>query len=353
MDTYERIADLPLEVERYELEGLGRRWSPEFERRTTVFHLHGGGHEGLGEDVCYHPDDHARQQELGPVLPLAGTWTLDSFSRHLDDLDLFPAGPPGFEVYRNYRRWAVESAALDLALRQSGRALPDVFGRRPAPVSFVVSLRLGEPPSLDPVQRRLERYPGARFKLDATPDWDDALLERLAATGSVASIDFKGAYKGTPVDVPTDAGLYERVARVFPEAWLEDPDLGPPDAASVLAPHRDRITWDAPIHSVADVESLPFPPRTLNSKPSRFGALRTLLHFYDHCEAHGIGLYGGGQAELGVGRGQIQCLASVFHADAPNDIAPSGWDWVEFPETGLHTSPLDPAFDATGFRRRA
>jgi hypothetical protein len=353
MSTYERIAGLPLEIEHYELEGFGRRFTPEFERRTTVFHLHGGGHDGLGEDVCYHPGDHAAQQELGPVLPLAGTWTLESFSRRLDEVELFPAGPPGFEVYRNYRRWAIESAALDLALRQAGRGLPDVLGRAPAPVSFVVSLRLGEPPSLDPVQRRLERYPGARFKLDATPDWDDGLLERLAATGSVASIDFKGAYKGTPVDVPTDAGLYDRVARAFPDAWLEDPDLGPPDAAAVLAPHRDRITWDAPIHSLADVESLTFPPRTLNSKPSRFGPLRALFDFYDHCEAHTIGLYGGGQAELGVGRGQIQCLASLFHADAPNDIAPSGWDWAEFPETGLQTSPLDPAFDATGFRRQA
>jgi hypothetical protein len=353
MGTYERVAELPLEIERYELEGLSRRWSEEFERRTTVFHLHGGGHEGLGEDVCYAPDDHAAQQDLGPILPLAGSWTLDSFSRHLDELDLFPGGAPGFEVFRNYRRWGVESAALDLALRQAGRSLDEALGREARAVTFVVSLRLGEPPSTEPVDRRLARYPGARFKLDAAPDWDDALLEHLAATGSVASIDFKGAYKGTPVDVTTDAGMYQRVAQAFPDAWLEDPDLGPPDAAAVLAPHRDRITWDAPIHSVADVEKLPFPPRTLNCKPSRFGPLRALLDFYDHCEAEGIELYGGGQSELGVGRGQIQCLASLFHPDTPNDIAPSGWDWFDFPETGLATSPLDPAFDGTGFRRQA
>jgi hypothetical protein len=353
MGTYERVADLPLEIERYELEGLSRRFSEEFERRTTIFHLHGGGHEGLGEDVCYAPEDHAAQLELGPVLPLAGSWTLDSFSRHLDEVDLFPGGAPGFEVFRNYRRWGVESAALDLALRQAGRSLDAAIGRTPQPIAFVVSLRLGAPPSTDPVERRLARYPGARFKLDATPDWDAALLEQLAASASVASIDFKGAYKGTPVDVPTDAGLYQRVAEAFPDAWLEDPDLGPPDAAAVLAPYRDRITWDAPIHSVADVAALPFPPRTLNCKPSRFGPLRALMDFYDHCEANGIGLYGGGQSELGVGRGQIQCLASLFHSDAPNDIAPSGWDWFEFPETGLATSPLDPAFDDTGFRRRA
>jgi hypothetical protein len=353
MGTYERLAGLPVEIEGYELEGLSRRFSEQFERRTTIFHLHGRGHEGLGEDVVYDPAAQAAQQDLGPILPLAGSWTLDSFSRHLDEVDLFPAGGPSFDVFRNYRRWGFESAALDLALRQAGRSLDEALGREPRPITFVVSLRLGEPPSTDPVDRRLERYPGTRFKLDSAPDWDDGLLEHLAGTGSVASIDFKGAYKGTPVDVPTDAGLYQRVAQAFPEAWLEDPDLGPPDAAAALAPYRDRITWDAPIHSVADVEALPFAPRTLNCKPSRFGALRALTSFYDHCEATGIALYGGGQSELGVGRGQIQCLASLFHPDTPNDIAPPGWDWFEFPETGLAASPLDPAFADTGFRRRA
>ena len=90
----------------------------------------------------------------------------------------------------------------------------------------------------------------------------------------------------------------------------------------MLAPYRDRITWDAPIHSVADVEALPFPPRTLNSKPSRFGYLREIFDFYDYCAEQGIGLYGGGMFELGPGRGQIQYLASLFHPDAPNDVAP-------------------------------
>ena len=72
----------------------------------------------------------------------------------------------------------------------------------------------------------------------------------------------------------------------------------------MLEPYRDRITWDAPIHSVADVEALPFPPRTLNSKPSRFGSLQGICDFYDHCAEHGIGLYGGGMFELGPGRGR-------------------------------------------------
>jgi len=252
-------------------------------------------------------------------------------------------------VYRLYRRWGLESAALDLALRQAGEPLHAVLGREPRPVSFVVSSRLGEPPTFDPVARRLAAYPDLRFKLDATPDWDDGLIERLVATGAVASIDFKGAYKGTTVDVRTDAGFYRRVAEAFPDAWLEDPDLTDPAADAALAPHRDRITWDAVIHSVEEIEALAFPPRTVNLKPSRFGSLQALFAGYDFCAARGIGAYGGGQYELGVGRGQIQYLASLFHPDGPNDIAPGGYDALD-PDPGLPASPLAPELAPTGFR---
>ena len=136
--------------------------------------------------------------------------------------------------------------------------------------------------------------------------------------------------------------LYRLAAEAFPEAWIEDPNLeDDADAAAALEPHRDRITWDAPIHSVADVDALPFPPRTLNVKPSRFGSLRALFEFYETCEERGIALYGGGQFELGPGRGHIQHLASLFHADAPNDVAPGAYNGR--PRDGLPESPLPPS----------
>ncbi len=118
---------------------------------------------------------------------------------------------------------------------------------------------------------------------------------------------------------------------------------------AVLAAHRDRITWDAPIHSVADVEALPFAPRMINVKPSRSGGLRPLFALYDYCEQRGIRMYGGGQFELGAGRGHIQYLASLFHADGPNDVAPGGYNDPE-PVAGLPTSPLAPRAHDRGFR---
>jgi hypothetical protein len=345
--TYAALSHLDLEIDSYALSGLTQSVSSGFTRRTTVVRLAGGGEEGIGEDVTYDEGDQLAFQEAGADVPLAGRFTVATFSEFLGGLALFPGGPSR-DDFRSYRRWAFESAALDLALRQAGRSLADAVRRPPRPVTFVVSLRLGNPPSTAPLRRLLELYPHLRFKLDATSAWDDALVEEVASLGAVDSIDLKGAYRGTVVDQPPDAALYERVVRGFPDAWIEDPALAP-ETEAVLAPARDRITWDAPIHSVADIEALPFPPRTVNVKPSRFGSLRALCEAYDYCEARGIGAYGGGQFELGPGRGQIQYLASLFHPDAPNDVAPSEFNRAE-PSPGLPSSPLEPALAPTGFR---
>lgn len=344
MTTYDRLADLPVEIERYELEGLALDVSTGFTRKTTVVRLHGGGVDGVGEDVVYTAEDHDAQQAAGPVRPLAGTWTLGDFCAHVDGLDLFGYEPRMGEVARLYRRWAFHSAALDLALRQAGRPLHDVLGRAPRPVAFVVSLHRP-----DAVPALLERYPTLRFKLDAAPDWDDALIASLRATGAVDAIDYKGLYRDTPVDTVAEPGWYRRVAEGLPDAWLEDPDLAADGIDAVLAPHRDRITWDAPIHAVADIEALPFPPRMVNLKPSRLGGLERLCAAYDYCAEHGIGAYGGGQFELGPGRGQAQLLAALFHPDAPNDLAPGGYN-LPVPPDGLPASPLPPQPAATGFR---
>jgi hypothetical protein len=192
-------------------------------------------------------------------------------------------------------------------------------------------------------------YPGTKFKLDPTRDWDAALVEELATLDAVATVDLKGAYHGTIVDNPADPALYRLVAEGFPDAWIEDPDLTSQPADATLEPYRDRITWDAIIHSVDDVEALPFPPRGLNVKPSRFGSLRALLDTYDYCAERGIVVYGGGQFELGPGRGQIQYLASLFSADAPNDVAPGGFNE---PSVGpsLPASPLEANLAPSGFR---
>jgi hypothetical protein len=347
MATYDTIAGLPLEVESYELQAVERPVSSGFVRHTTVVRLLGGGEEGSGEDVTYEVDEHERLRN-GATHDLTGASTFQGFSELVGSLDLFPYGPPEVPARRNYRRWAFESAALDLALRQAGRSLADAVGRTPGPVRFVVSRRLPKPPSVEPLRAILAVHPATQFKLDPTSEWTAEIVAELAELDAVEVLDLKGAYRGTAVDQPPDPRLYRLVAEAFPEAVIEDPDLVDPGTADALAPHRDRISWDAVIHSVGEITELPFAPRWLNIKPSRFGSCSALFDTYDYCAANDITMYGGGQFELSVGRRQIQALASIFHAEGPNDVAPLGYDG-ETVEPGTPASPLPPNGSTIGF----
>src|SRR6185312_13107457 len=220
---------------------------------------------------------------------------------------------------RLYRRWAFESAALDLALRQNGLALQAAVERVTMPVNFVVSTRVEDAAGLAPLRELRGSDPTLRFKLDATPQWSSDLVAELAALGCVDVVDMKGHYSNATVAMAPDHDLYRRVIEGLSDAWVED------------------------------IEGLPWQPRRLNLKPSRFGSVRRLFGAYDHCDAHGIGAYAGGMFEQGPGRGQLQYLASLFHPDAPNDIAPPQYNsQVIAPD--LPHAPLAPDPHPTGFR---
>ena len=85
-------------------------------------------------------------------------------------------------------------------------------------------------------------------------------------------------------------------------------------------------------------------------KPSRFGSVERLFAAYDYCDERAIGAYGGGQWELGPGRGQIQLLAALFHPGTPNDVAPREFNLE--PRAGLPESPLAVGQRETGFLAR-
>jgi hypothetical protein len=344
---YDSVADLALTVEDWSLTRHERDTSSGFVRRSTVFELHGDGHTGRGEDVTYESEDH-----LDPAAPpgfeFGGETTFGTFSERVGRMDLFP-DPPEREDFRNYRRWAVESAALDLALKQADTSLATALGREYDPLRFIVSTRLAEddgPPTADRVLDILDAYPGTEFKLDPTAAWDEALISDLAATDQVRVVDMKGHYEGTEVDQEPDPDLYRRVLEGFPDAVVEDPALTEA-VRPTLVGEEGRVSWDAPIHGLSDVRDLPFEPEWLNIKPSRFGSVASLFETIEFCLENDVTMYGGGQFELSVGRDHIQALASVFYPDGPNDVAPGGYN---DPDVGsaLPTSPLEPSAEITG-----
>ena len=320
MKLFDRIADLPFCVTSYSLEPHEQVNPNQFTRLTTVICLASAGRVGRGEDTSYSKRDQERLRSAGPVLDLLGSHTLRSFFDQLDSLELWPEEPE-HSMYLDYRRWAYESAALELALVQTGVSLAELLGREQRRPHFVVSTALGTPPSTARLRELLEFDSRLRFKLDTNNDWDEAFIAELRELGRVDVVDFKGAYSGTVVDQQADPALYRRVIAGLPDACLEDPHREPA-VRELLEGSWDRVSWDAPIHSVADVTKLDPVPKLLNIKPSRCGTLQKYLDLIDYCEAEGIAMYGGGQFELADGRRMIQMLAGLFHPDGPNDIAP-------------------------------
>jgi L-alanine-DL-glutamate epimerase-like enolase superfamily enzyme len=347
-DLWAAVRQLPIIIESFAMEAL-RPSGPttDGDYSSTQLRLRGRGEEGVGEQVgLERSQDGLRASDF----PLVGEWaTLEEFLTHLDGIEMWP-GPPELELERNWRRWAFESAALDLALRQAATSLPEVLGRRPRPVTFVTSFGLGDPPEAERVRRRRAMHPTVGFKLDVTPAWTQEIMKQVADVDGVATIDFKGQYGHTVADWAALVAMYERALDAFgDEVTLEDPH-DDPTVLELLAPVAYRVCYDAPITSVESIAATPIQARIVNVKPCRIGRLRELSRLYAHCESAGIRMYNGGMGELGVGRGQAQLLAALFHPDAPNDIAPSDYNLLAQP-AALTPSPLDPSADR-GFRRR-
>ena len=343
---YDHVADLELRVDEYDLEQHERDTSSGFTRTTTVVSLHGDGETGQGEDVTYDNEAHYTLDDSSEEFPVTGEYTLDEFSEQISDVDLFVGNEPNQSIFRNYRQWAFGSAALDLALKQAGATLADRLDREYDPVRFVVSTRLQDPPTGDRIRDWLDRNPDLEFKLDPTSDWTAEVVDRLADTDAVRALDLKGQYHGTTVDQPADPDLYERVVEGFPDALIEDPELND-DTRPLFEGQEERVTWDYPIRSVETVEDLPWEPKWLNIKPSRFGSVKSLFDTIDYCRENDIGMFGGGQFELDLGREHIHAIASLFYPDAPNDVAPKEYNDPK-PSSGLPSSPLSPPTSSQG-----
>ena len=196
MTTYDSLRSLPLHIDGYYLEPLEREVARGFTLRRTVIVLHGRGEEGRGEEVDYDPMQQTRFQEHGGEMPLAGEHTLESFS-------LLQSGQT------EYRRWALESAALDLALRQSGQSL----GRGDRASAATASLRR--------LDARRERSALARAlsraSLQARPGHRLDGRDRGIAgrDGRVETVDFKGIFRGE-FGAPPDPSLYGRIVDGLP-----------------------------------------------------------------------------------------------------------------------------------------
>ncbi|WP_414837232.1 hypothetical protein ACK3SF_03100 [Candidatus Nanosalina sp. VS9-1] len=343
MKLYSKLEGLELRIESFETETREKKVSENFTRKTTVVKFSGNRKTGKGEDVIYEPEKH-----FYPGLELEGTYTFHEFSQKLEEEKLFPEDVEYDKTDENYRRWAIESAALDLALKQNNQTLAEALGESYRPLRFVVSLSM-DTPSIEKLQDLIELNSSIEFKLDASEAWDETFVEKLVEMDRVKVVDLKGHYKKENVGMNPDPEIYRLIAEKM-DALIEDPKLTD-ETEKVLENFKERITWDYPITGLKSVKKLPFRPDYLNIKPSRFGTVKSLLDTIEYCQENNIQMYGGGQFELDIGRQHIHAVASIFYPKGPNDVAPRTYNQEKIPENPPK-SPLRPEKDLEGLEWR-
>ena len=352
---------LPLEVtiERVSTSQLELGGAAAFTRVTTIVELYGAGETGRGEDISYSSDT---QSEIPAALAarddLVGTWTIASLAAHLDEHPFTTPGGKRMDDKPGYHRWAIESAALDLALRQRGTDLATLVGTDWQPLRVSLSMGVGSPPSDEVVRAWLDRDDTVSFKLDTSPDWGHEFVVQLAELGpAVATIDMKALYTGDWANNDYPATLYGSIGETLTDALIEDAKL---DSDSLDALDEDalgRLAWDYPITAPEDVPGLPgstatfsdLRPAAINIKPSRFGSLERMLETIALCDREGIPCYSGGQYELGIGRTQVQAIASLCFPDGPNDCAPVMFHAATPASDDVPLGPVVPPADHVGF----
>lgn len=295
----------------------------EAPRPTAIVTLRGGGAAGVGESVAWSTEDQERFAAACPALVPTGARTLAEIQQ-------------ATSVASAHDRAAIESAALDLALRQASTNLFVAAGRKPRPVRFCRSLgreavtRAGGP--LEALRALRAGDPAARVKLDTDPaGWSESTWRALASTRRVVVVDFKRQ---------GDAKQVALAHRHLPTAWLEDPPLEALDAA---APWQGRVALDGYVLSAADLAPPIAAPGAVNVKAPRVGGTLEALRVLELCATNGWEAYVGGMFEVGPGRRQARILASLFTPLAWNDLAP-----LE-PEPAPNPLPIPACFVGYGY----
>lgn len=268
-------------------------------RPSGVLSLSGRGCLASGELVAF---DEAAQQRF--AAQVAGR--LAGRRGRVAEL----AGPPASSEGDRLERAALESALVDLALRQAGRSLAELAtSPASAALEYVLSFEAVAAPAARAAELR-QFFPSARFKVDVDPGWSAGAIAGLVAIAEqVAILDFKG--RGS-------ADLAEELAARLPAALLEDP---PADWKAAEAA-GSRVARDRDLLAVADVVRAVEAGHAVNLKPARMGGpLSALAGFAVAAGARRLA-YAGGMFEVGVGRRQARALAALVCASAPNDLAP-------------------------------
>lgn len=331
----QRLIELPIQLEAAHIvtDSVALASYPGEPRPSSTAHLAGGGTSGQGENVAWTREAHLEFQRLVESQNWQGTSTLGVFHERL-----------ARTVTGSYDRAALESAAIDLALRQAHLNLAELAGTDFCELRYVRSFAA----SLDPLPelyRHIKQAPSIGMKVDVHPHWSARTQRALAAIPSIEVLDFK--HQGS-----TEHQM--EIAQALPWPWLEDPGCGSFVVGSGAPAQRlpallaNRFSLDAALTAEHPEETLAaLVPAAVNLKVPRMGGVLNLLTAAAFCETRKKPSYMGGMFEVSVGRTQARELASLLAPRGPNDLAPLNLSTNDsFPAT------LQPRSGAPGFGHR-
>jgi L-alanine-DL-glutamate epimerase-like enolase superfamily enzyme len=321
-----RLIELPLNVEKAHvaLDAIELPSYPDEPRPSSTIALAGRQQTGIGENVAWTRNDHRNFQRQINAEDYTHHGSLGSFLRALGSI-----------LPDAYQRAAIESAAVDLALRQARTNLEELAESDFSDTRYVRSFAASHDP-LPELAAHREQNPGIGIKVDVHPAWEEETLERLASLGNISVLDFK--HQGT-------RATQTAVAEALPTPWLEDPGQLGERPSGILA---RRFSLDAALTSGNPKDMLQrMNPAAVNLKVPRMGGVLALLEAAAFCEAGEKPFYLGGMFEVSVGRAQARELASLLAPHGPNDLAP-------IPRETNHEFPssLRPPHGGIGFGHR-
>ena len=223
---------------------------------------------------------------------------------------------------------AVETALLDLQLREEGRSLATYLGATRTEVDCGVSV--GIPPDDVPdrmghLLAEVETYVAAgyrRLKLKVQPGWDLEAVARVRERWPdvPTQVDANAAYSRADLDHLTELDAFDLL--LVEQPLPEDDLVGHARLAELM---RTPVCLDESIVSLASAETaLAIGACSIvNIKPGRVGGYLESVAIHDLCREADVPVWCGGMLETGLGRAANLALAGLPGFTLPGDTSAS------------------------------
>lgn len=222
----------------------------------------------------------------------------------------------------NFAKTGLENAVWMIMSLKENKPLSKLLGgtRNKIPVGESIGIKKSVEETLKEIKLRLEQG-FRRIKLKIQPGWDIEITKtvREKYPDIDLMVDANSAY--TLKDIKIFKTL-DKFNLTMIEQPLSDDDIV--DHSVLQKAIKTAICLDESIHSAEDARRAIFIKacKIINIKPGRVGGLLESKKIHDLCKQNGIGVWGGGMLETGIGRAFNIAVASLPNYIYPADMSP-------------------------------